>query len=203
MTHPIPPEILRELLRCDAENGLLYWAERRVEFFNATQSRSADHACAIWNNRFAGRQAFFARNKGGYHVGKILGRQYQAHRVIWALHHGCWPAQEIDHINRCASDNRIVNLREASHSQNMANRRMRVKQWSSGYTGVYWRESGRKWRAQIGINGRLKCLGHFECKFDAARAYDNAAREHYGDFATLNIQPGASLVTGKPIVQVR
>lgn len=45
-----------------------------------------------------------------------------AHRLVWALHHGDPQAQQVDHINRDRTDNRIENLRLATHAQQMRNR---------------------------------------------------------------------------------
>lgn len=60
----------------------------------------------------------------GYGVLTMFGNQYRMHRVAWALHYGEWPANQIDHINRDRSDNRIANLRDATSRENNANRTM-------------------------------------------------------------------------------
>ena len=56
----------------------------------------------------------------GYILCKVKGKQLKAHRVAWYLAYGYWPSR-IDHINRDKTDNRLVNLREASASTNALN----------------------------------------------------------------------------------
>jgi hypothetical protein len=54
---------------------------------------------------------------------------------------------------------------------------------SSQYKGIYWDSSRGKWRAKIA--GSID-LGRFDNEIDAAKAYDEAARRYYGDFARTN-----------------
>ncbi len=58
--------------------------------------------------------------------------------------------------------------------------------FSSRYRGVSWKKQRRTWVASIGVAGRQKHLGVFATEQDAARAYNAAAIEHYGDKAVLN-----------------
>lgn len=61
----------------------------------------------------------------GYLILKIKGKQYKAHRIAWLLYYGVQPTLEIDHINRIKTDNRIVNLREATRYDNIKNRNIK------------------------------------------------------------------------------
>lgn len=90
-----------------------------------------------------------------------------------------------DHVNGDGLDNRRFNLREATVGDNCRNQR-RPKNNTSGYKGVHWYKRDGKWRAQISAVGRHVHLGSFALSEDAARAYDAAAREMHGEFATLN-----------------
>ncbi len=106
----------------------------------------------------------------GYLTVQINGKNYKAHRVVWAMVNGYWPKHYIDHINGIRTDNRISNLREATHSQNLCN----CKHYSnnkSGMKGVSFHRGTGKWVAQITVNGTPKYLGLFEKKEDASLKY--------------------------------
>lgn len=90
---------------------------------------------------------------------------------------------EVDHINRNSLDNRRCNLRLATRSQNEANK---PPKRDRRFKGVYWRKDNHLWRALIRVHGRLYSLGQFTTEIDAARAYDAAAVEAFGEFAFLN-----------------
>ena len=96
--------------------------------------------------------------------------------------------EDVDHIDGNPKNNKVENLRVISRSMNLANRRM-PRSNSSGFKGVGFVQATGKWRADIKINGRIKCLGTFDLKEDAARAYDDAARLQFGEHAALNF-PG-------------
>lgn len=95
------------------------------------------------------------------------------------------PGSEIDHVNGNGLDNRRVNLRFASRSENCSNCRP-SRNNRSGYKGVHWHKGAKKWRSQIKTNGKRIHLGYFENKNDAARAYNEAAIRLHGSFARLN-----------------
>lgn len=97
-----------------------------------------------------------------------------------------WP--RTDHKNHDGLDNQRSNLRPATHAQNGANSRSRLGSASS-YKGVCWLAGNQKWRAEIMANGRHRHLGCFTDEADAARAYDAAALEMWGEYACLNFGP--------------
>ena len=93
----------------------------------------------------------------------------------------------VDHINHDTLDNRKCNLRTVTGSQNHYN----MKKWkldaSSKFKGVSWKKSKRRWTAYISVDKKQIGLGLFKEETDAAKAYNEAAARHYGDFALLNI----------------
>jgi hypothetical protein len=89
-----------------------------------------------------------------------------------------------DHINGDKLDNRRANLRAATAAQNSRN--TAKHKGGSRFKGVcLCRQTGR-WKATIKIDGRQAWLGRFDTEEDAARAYDAAALEAFGEFACLN-----------------
>ena len=95
-------------------------------------------------------------------------------RKILYLHKAIMPAPEgydIDHINRDKLDNRKVNLRICSRSENLHNQGLRRNN-KSGHKGVYFRKDNKKWVAQIGINGKNKNLGSYLTFNEAVRIYE-------------------------------
>lgn len=92
----------------------------------------------------------------------------------------------VDHVNRDGLDNRRVNLRLATHSQNHGNRGpdRRAAGNSSSFKGV-WRKR-KRWCATIHYQGKTRYLGTFDTQEQAALAYDAAALATWGEFARLN-----------------
>jgi hypothetical protein len=86
-----------------------------------------------------------------------------------------------DHINGDGLDNRRSNLRTATHSQNMQNRR-KHKNNASGYKGVYLEKESGRYRAQITSGGKIHRLGRFASPEEAYQAYLAAAKSMHGEF---------------------
>jgi hypothetical protein len=117
----------------------------------------------------------------------INGEPYPAHRLAWLYVHGEWPGNLLDHINRQRSDNRIANLRLASPQLNNMNSSIQSNN-TSGYKGVSWDKRMMEWAAYITLGRKKFHLGYFSNSQSAARAYDKAATERFGEFACLNFQ---------------
>lgn len=91
----------------------------------------------------------------------------------------------VDHKNMNRFDVRRNNLRPCTQIQNAMNTKLRADS-TSKYKGVTWRDSHNKYRAVININKKPKFLGSFDTPEDAAKAYDEAALIHFGEFAQTN-----------------
>jgi HNH endonuclease len=116
------------------------------------------------------------------HDGKHI--TVQAHRAAWALVHRDWPTCQIDHINGNRADNRLCNLREATHMQNQWNRPGHTDRSNSPYPGVHPLPNGR-WRGMIMVNGVRKHLGVYDTPDLAFIAYQSASREMRGQFSPV------------------
>ena len=173
--HLAPVDTLRKFLSYDPDTGLFVWRLREPEDF--VHAKHPSRRCKIWNTRYGGKAAGSFR-RDGYGRLSINDNRYLAHRVAWAMHHGAWPAQQIDHINGNPSDNRLVNLREVPNADNAKNAR-RARNNTSGVTGVTKHSLCDKWVAQIYANGEAIYLGLFE-SFEDAVAARKAAEVKYG-----------------------
>ena len=98
------------------------------------------------------------------------------------------PGLQSDHINGDGLDNRRVNLRPCTRSQNLMNARKWAK-CSSKWKGVYWQKQAQKWAAQIKAKGKVRHLGLFDSENEACYAYNIAACMYFGEFALLNEFP--------------
>jgi hypothetical protein len=110
----------------------------------------------------------------GYLRISIDRRRYRAHRLAWLYVHGEFPSAEIDHINRVRSDNRLLNLRAATKSENQQNTTTKVNN-ISGVKGVHWSKCAKKWQAEICVDGRSTYLGVYANLEAATAAYLTAS----------------------------
>ena len=113
-------DFLRECFRHDEETGDLFWRTRPPAHFVSARNMKA------FNAEFAGARADLSTypTKGYRRVRLSIGGKklaISAHLVVFALVHGKWPTHEIDHIDRCKTNNSPSNLRDVPHSENMRN----------------------------------------------------------------------------------
>ncbi len=124
------------------------------------------------------------RDDNGYAAMIREGHIERMHRIIVDAQ----PGELVDHINGDRLDNRRANLRVCSNRENQRNRPKpkTTAKVASRFKGVSWDKCNRTWRAKIVVDGRQLHLGTFADETEAAAAYDQAARIHFGDFAWTN-----------------
>lgn len=121
-------------------------------------------------------------SKTWYAVTTVERRQIYMHRLLMSAGKN----QLVDHKDGDGLNNRRQeNLRFATNHQNHQNRSY-YPVGSSRFKGVYFHKPAKKWVARISLNNKTTHVGIFEDEEDAARAYDSAARRHYGEFARPN-----------------
>ena len=141
-------ERLRSVLMLDSQSGILIWRASRGTRKAGTVSGTP--------------------HKGYVRI-SVDGKMIRAHQIVWALTHGGWPIDEIDHINGVKDDNRPCNLREVDRFANMQNRTKANKNNSTKMLGV--EQIGRNFRARLTAHGRTVNLGVYESPEQASKAY--------------------------------
>lgn len=167
-TKTLPSQnVIRAALAYDEVTGVFVWRWREDMPLN-------------WNRRRAGAVAGHANDKGYIVIG-LNGTVYLGHRLAWVYVHGDGVSvhDDIDHKSGVTSDNRIGNLRIATDSQNMGNRKATRERILP--KGVH--KSRHRFRAIIRTAGRNINLGFFATVGEAQDAYMVAAKEKNGEFA--------------------
>jgi len=158
--HPTP-EQLRERLAYNPETGALVWKKARNKALIGKESKSLDSA------------GYVQVNCG---VGIVL----KGHRVAWAIHYGEWPTMAVDHINGVRNDNRLCNLRQATHAMNCQNMRIGSCKSQTGVLGVHLAprcSEAKRYRSKIMVGGKQIHLGGFPTIEEAHAAYVEAKRK--------------------------
>lgn len=136
------------------------------------------------NSVVVGGEAGHVCKRSGYRLISVDDVLHRAHRLAWLYVFGSFPDNQLDHISRNRSDNRLANLREATNAQNCQNTRLR-KDNTSRAKGVHWYKARRKWQVYINLNGKRSFLGYFSEKAEAIAAYVSASQQlhPYGEHA--------------------
>jgi hypothetical protein len=153
------------------------WATVDEEFYEAI------HSMSPW---FCHGQGYAARNR--YDPETQVSTVVFMHHVIATLAGMAYI--RVDHENGRKRDNRIKNLRSATHAENNRNKG-KQRNNTSGYKGVSWNKSAQKWTARINNGTTYEHLGLFPSKRAAARAYDEGALKYHGSFAFTNFKRAA------------
>lgn len=132
------------------------------------------------NTRYAGKIAGTTTCTHGYVSISINNRHYLGHRLAFLFMTGKWPEDEVDHINMKRADNRWVNLRLATSSQNKMNINRRRNK--SGFKGVCFHKHSGLWHATIMRDRKKISLGYFKKPEEAAAAYADFSKNNDGSF---------------------
>jgi len=159
---PIPPEIV-DYLDYNPETGVFTWK------------------IATTNTVKVGQEAGTLTKKGYRHI-KFKGEKYGSHRIAYFIYHGVDPSgKRIGHIDGNRSNNKIDNLRLATHSENLRNRSFQ-KNNKSGVVGVVWYKRHKKWMAYVNIMRKKIYLGYFDDIEEAKAARIAAEKKYFGEF---------------------
>ena len=122
------------------------------------------------------------RHRSGYLCVYIDGQLHLAHRIAWIMHYGEPPIGFIDHKNRDKIDNRIENLRDCSHPENMWNAKVRSDS-STGIKGLSFDGRRQRWRGEITVNGKRHMLPRRKTKEAALLDLTDARKRLHAEFA--------------------
>jgi hypothetical protein len=116
----------------------------------------------------------------GYVQVKIGKKNYRAHRIIFAMHHGYLP-EMIDHIDGNILNNKIENLRPANNRQNQFNAKL-VSRNKSGIKNVYWEKRSSKWCVVMRVEGKVTRLFKTKDVELAELVAVEARNKYHGEF---------------------
>ena len=151
---------LKARLSYDPDTGVFFWRKTTMR------------------TDLLGKQAGCLHTVQGYIEIGIGNKLYKAHRLVWLYVYGRFPKEDLDHINRKRSDNRLENLREVPRYQNAQNQSLR-KTSKTGLMGVSFNTQKQKFIAQITVNKCKKYLGQFDCPNEAHKAYCQAKIKYH------------------------
>ncbi len=160
-------EKLRKLLHYDEKTGLFTWL------------------CRPTNSIHIG-DAAGSPDKYGYIRIRVEGNRYSVNRLAFLYMTGAWPKEDTDHKDGDPTNNAWTNLREATTTQNLQNKRIQSNN-SSGLKGICkYKINGvwtGQWRARIKVKDKLIHLGLFSTSKAAHQAYVEAAKKYFGEFS--------------------
>lgn len=163
MKQELTQEYLKSILNYNPETGIFTWRKR------------------ISHLREVGDVAGYFDRKNGYSRIIIKGARFNAHNLAYFLVYGVL-LKNIDHINGVKNDNRILNLRESTISENCMNRIISSNN-TSGVKGVSWDKTRQRWVARICANGRNFHIGWYEDLNDAKKSIKIARERLHGEFS--------------------
>jgi hypothetical protein len=149
--------------------GVIFWKRK------ANGGKSIGDPVGLSLMKSGHRVVFLSVNK------KLFG--FPESNVVWFLSHGDWPCLEVDHIDGNPQNNKSENLRLATRSEQCRNRISGKR--GRPNKGVYKRDYGNKWSAQIWVDGVCKNLGTFDSEDEAVEIRQLATEMMHGSFANI------------------
>jgi hypothetical protein len=148
-------------------DGVIFWKR------NANGGKKAGDPVGFSCRKSGHRNVFLTIN------GKFKGFVYS--RVVWFLHYGEWPTEEVDHIDCNPQNDNIENLRLANRSQNCQNTRFGKK--GKLFKGTYKDTRSNKWYCQVQAFGKVYSKCGFDTQEEAYVFRQKIAAEVHGNFA--------------------
>lgn len=152
----------------------------------------AELARSLWSyDADTGMLQWRVKPRYGMYVGDVAGcpnsnghlqvthnrKLYLVHRLVWLMSTGDWPKDQLDHVNGIRDDNRLINLREATHRQNCINRPCH-RAGKARFT-TYDKVNGRWQAISPKIDGKHKHLGRFDTMELASEAAERWLQENH------------------------
>ena len=161
-TEMLTQEYLKSILHYNQDTGVFTWKVSKAQ-----RIKSGDVAGWVHN---------------GYTEIEINNKKYKAHRLAWLYVNGEIPKKLIDHIDGNRSNNKISNLREATHQTNSENYKM-PRTNKSGVKNVSWYKNFNKWVVSISVKKTKKTIGYFDDLEFAELVAIEARNKYRGEFA--------------------
>jgi HNH endonuclease len=118
----------------------------------------------LYRKKQIGEQILIGKRAGrinhAYRAVSVKGKEYMEHRIIFMFHHGYFP-EEVDHIDGNKTNNKIENLRPATHAENLRNQKLKSSN-TSGFKNVGWAKREERWRVRLTVSGKDKHIGYFK-----------------------------------------
>lgn len=169
-------DLLKELVDYDRATGVMTWKWRGPKWFTPSEHKTADHICAIWNSKYAGKEAGSFNESTRTYRTKLLRITYEISRLAYLYETGLGPEQ-VGHRNGNSLDNRFINLCEQNVTGNIRNRG-KNKRNKTSIVGVCFHKRDQLWRAKIRHNGQEIGLGYHKSLFDACAARKSAENKY-------------------------
>lgn len=159
---PLTAESVKDIFTYDSEEGILRWKVNGMKVRAGQPVGSPDKVGRL-------RTTYNYKN-------------YLVYHLIWLFVYGRLPEKEIDHIDRNPGNNKLANLRECSHAENLRNAGARTNN-KTGHVGIFWDERRGKYLANLMKDGVTHHIGRYHTLEEAVAARKAFADALFGEFA--------------------